>query len=96
MPPAPVQGLSSPVLACLACRGRLRLSTNSLLAAQFGCALGDGPFGLIIRTGTAKLTAAPDVYAAGDAACVPHGAHWVSADGATASVSLHRSLVFNA
>ncbi|QYU68520.1 hypothetical protein J4558_27650 [Leptolyngbya sp. 15MV] len=75
-----------------ACRGGL----NSLLAAQFGCALGDGPFGLIIRTGTAKLTAAPDVYAAGDAACVPHGAHWVSADGVTAGVSLHRSLVFNA
>lgn len=74
----------------LAPRSRL----NSPIAAQLGCALDDGPFGPIIRTDPAKLTSVPGVYAAGDAARAPHNASWAAADGVTAGISLHQSLVF--
>lgn len=74
----------------LAPRSRL----NSPIAEQLGCALDDGPFGPVIRTDTAKLTTVPGVYAAGDAARAPHNATWAAADGVTAGVSLHQSLVF--
>lgn len=67
---------------------------NSSLAEQLGCALDDGPFGPVIRTDAAKLTTVPGVYAAGDAARAPHNASWAAADGVTAGVSLHQSLVF--
>lgn len=67
---------------------------NSSIAEQLGCALDDGPFGPVIRTDAAKLTTVPGVYAAGDAARAPHNATWASADGVTAGVSLHQSLVF--
>jgi thioredoxin reductase len=36
----------------------------------------------------------PGVYAAGDIARAPHNASWASADGVTAGVFLHQSLVF--
>jgi thioredoxin reductase len=42
----------------------------------------------------AKLTTVPGVYAAGDAARAPYNASWPAADGVTAGVSLHQSLVF--
>jgi thioredoxin reductase len=74
----------------LAPRSRL----NSPIAEQLGCALDDGPFGPVVRTDTAKLTTVPGVYAAGDAARAPHNASWAAADGVTAGVSLHQSLVF--
>lgn len=74
----------------LAPRSRL----NSPIAAQLSCALDDGPFGQIIRTDPAKLTSVPGVYAAGDAARAPHNASWAAADGVTAGISLHQSLVF--
>lgn len=74
----------------LAPRSRL----NSPIAEQLGCALDDGPFGSVIRTDAAKLTTVPGVYAAGDAARAPHNATWAAADGVTAGVSLHQSLVF--
>lgn len=74
----------------LAPRSRL----NSPIAAQLGCVLDDGPFGPIIRTDPAKLTSVPGVYAAGDAARAPHNASWAAADGVTAGISLHQSLVF--
>jgi len=67
---------------------------NSPIAEQLGCALDDGPFGPVIRTDAAKLTTVPGVYAAGDAARAPHNASWAAADGVTAGVSLHQSLVF--
>jgi thioredoxin reductase len=56
--------------------------------------LDDGPFGLVIRTDEKKLTTMPGVYAAGDIARAPHNASWASADGVTAGVFLHQSLVF--
>jgi thioredoxin reductase len=74
----------------LAPRSRL----NSPIAEQLGCALDDGPFGPVIRADAAKLTTVPGVYAAGDAARAPHNASWAAADGVTAGVSLHQSLVF--
>lgn len=74
----------------LAPRSRL----NSPIAERLGCALDDGPFGPVIRTDAAKLTSVPGVYAAGDIARAPHNASWAAADGVTAGVSLHQSLVF--
>ena len=75
----------------LAPRSRL----NSSIAERLGCALDDGPFGAIIRTDAAKLTSIPSVYAAGDIARAPHNATWAAADGVTAGISLHQSLVFD-
>lgn len=71
-----------------------RSCLNSPIAAQLGCMLDDGPFGPVIHTDAAKLTSVPGVYAAGDAARVPHNASWAAADGVTAGISLHQSLVF--
>ncbi len=71
-----------------------RTRLNSPIAEQLGCLLDDGPFGPVIRTDAAKLTTVGGVYAAGDAARVPHNATWAAADGVTAGVSLHQALVF--
>ena len=71
-----------------------RSKLNSPIAERLGCALDDGPFGPIVRTDAAQLTSAPGVYAAGDIARAPHNASWASADGVTAGISLHQSLVF--
>jgi len=71
-----------------------RTRLNSPIAEQLGCALDDGPLGPVIRTDPAKMTTVVGVYAAGDAARVPHNATWAAADGVTAGVSLHQALVF--
>ncbi len=71
-----------------------RSQLNSPIAERLGCALDDGPFGKIVRTDAARLTTVPGVYAAGDIARVPHNASWAAADGVTAGISLHQSLVF--
>lgn len=71
-----------------------RTRLNSPIAEQLGCALHDGPFGPVIRTDEKKLTSVPGVYAAGDIARVPHNASWAAADGVTAGIFLHQSLVF--
>lgn len=71
-----------------------RTRLNSPIAEQLGCAIDDTPLGPVIRTDAAKLTTAPGVYAAGDIARSPHNATWAAADGVTAGVSLHQSLVF--
>lgn len=67
---------------------------NSPIAEQLGCVLNDGPFGLVIHTDEKKQTTVPGVYAAGDIARAPHNASWAAADGVTAGVFLHQSLVF--
>ncbi|HEU4630296.1 MAG TPA: NAD(P)/FAD-dependent oxidoreductase [Gemmatimonadaceae bacterium] len=69
-----------------------RTRMASPLAEQLGCAFDAGPFGAVIRTDARKETTVPGVYAAGDAARVPHNATWASADGVTAGVSAHQSL----
>lgn len=71
-----------------------RARLNSPIAEQLGCVVEEGPFGPLIRTDAAKRTSIPGVYAAGDIARAPHSATWASADGVTAGVSLHQSLVF--
>jgi thioredoxin reductase len=67
---------------------------NSPLAERLGCAFDDGPFGPVIRTDATKLTTAAGMYAAGDIARAPHRVSWAVADGVTAGVSVHQSLVF--
>lgn len=71
-----------------------RSKLNSPIAEQLGCMLDEGPFGPIVRTDAAQLTSVAGVYAAGDIARAPHNATWASADGVTAGISLHQSLVF--
>ena len=69
---------------------RTRLA--STLAEQLGCTIDHGPFGPIVRTDARKETSVPGVFAAGDAARVPHNASFASADGVMAGVSAHQSL----
>lgn len=71
-----------------------RSRMNSPLAERLGCALDEGPFGPVIRTDASKLTTLAGVYAAGDIARAPHSVSWAVADGVTAGVSVHQSLVF--
>ena len=71
-----------------------RTHMSSPLAERLGCAFDDGPFGPVVRTDARKETTVPGVYCAGDAARTPHNATWAAADGATAGVMAHQSLVF--
>jgi thioredoxin reductase len=71
-----------------------RTRLNSKVAHLLGCEMDEGRFGLIIRTDPHKLTTVPGVYAAGDIARSAHNVTWASADGVTAGVAVHRSLVF--
>jgi len=73
---------------------RSRLS--SPLATQLGCVVDQGPAGPIIRTDANRETTVPGVHAAGDIARAPHSVSWAVADGVTAGVAVHRSLVFPA
>jgi thioredoxin reductase len=67
---------------------------NSDIASQLGCAVVDGPFGSFIQTDEWKKTTVEGVFAAGDITRAAHTATWASADGVTAGVAVHRSLVF--
>ncbi len=69
-------------------------SFGSPLAEQLGAEVETGPMGPVIRTDDDKMTTVPGVYAAGDIARMPHSVSWAVADGVTAGVSAHRSLVF--
>ncbi len=71
-----------------------RTRLNSEIAHQLGCELDEGAFGPIIRTDPQKMTTVPGVFAAGDITRSAHNATWASADGVTAGMALHRSLVF--
>jgi thioredoxin reductase len=71
-----------------------RTRLNSEIAQQLGCDLDDGIFGSIIRTDDAKMTTVPGVYAAGDITRSAHNVTWASADGVTAGMAVHRSLIF--
>jgi thioredoxin reductase len=71
-----------------------RTRLNSGIAQRLGCDMEEGPFGSIIRTDGWKMTSVSGVYAAGDITRAAHNATWASADGVTAGVALHRSLVF--
>jgi thioredoxin reductase len=67
---------------------------NSDLASQLGCTLHEGPFGRFIQTDEWKATTVDGVFAAGDITRAAHTATWASADGVTAGIAVHRSLVF--
>jgi thioredoxin reductase len=71
-----------------------RTQLNSAIAAQLGCELDEGAFGPVIRTDAVRMTTVPGVYAAGDVARDAHNVTWAAADGVTAGVAVHRSLVF--
>jgi thioredoxin reductase len=69
---------------------------NCEIAAQLDLAMDAAPWGQMIRTDGFKMTSVKGVYAAGDIARGGHAVAWAVADGVTAGVSLHRSLVFPA
>ncbi|MDQ5822855.1 MAG: NAD(P)/FAD-dependent oxidoreductase [Chloroflexota bacterium] len=71
-----------------------RTRLNSEIAQQLGCELDEGAFGSMIRTDDAKMTTVPGVYAVGDITRSVHNVTWASADGVTAGMAVHRSLVF--
>ena len=71
-----------------------RTRLNSEIAQRLGCELDEGRFGSIIRTDDAKMTTVSGVYAAGDITRDAHSVTWASADGVTAGVAVHRSLIF--
>lgn len=71
-----------------------RTRLNSEIARQLGCEMDEAPFGRIIRTDAAKMTTVPGVYAAGDITRGAHNVTWASADGVTAGMAVHRSLIF--
>jgi thioredoxin reductase len=67
---------------------------NSDIAQQLGCELTEGRFGPVVRTDDSRMTTVPGVYAAGDIVRDAHTLTWASADGVTAGLAVHRSLVF--
>lgn len=67
---------------------------NSDIAQQLGCELEDGPVGKFIRTDGTKMTTVAGVFAAGDITRGAHTIAWATADGVTAGMAVHRSLVF--
>ena len=71
-----------------------KFSIGAPLAAQLECELEDSPFGQIIKTdGLKKETSVPGVFAAGDCARPVHNISAAVADGATAGIFAHQSLV---
>jgi len=50
----------------------------------------------VLRVDAMKMTTVPGVYGAGDLAMMFSNATLASADGLTAGVSMHRSMVFDA
>lgn len=71
-----------------------RTRLNSEIAQGLGCELDEGRFGSIVRTDGTKMTTVSGVYAAGDITRDAHSVTWASADGVTAGMAVHRSLVF--
>jgi thioredoxin reductase len=71
-----------------------RTRLNSDVAQQLGCEMDEGTWGPVIRTDDQRMTTVPGVYAAGDITRSAHNVTWASADGVTAGLALHRSLVF--
>ena len=67
---------------------------NSRIAEHLGCELDDGQFGAIVRTDAERTTTVTGVYAAGDIIRGAHTVTWAAADGVTAGMAVHRSLIF--
>jgi thioredoxin reductase len=71
-----------------------RTRLNSTIGEQLGCQVEAGVLGPIITTDPQKMTTVIGVYAAGDITRAAHNVTWASADGVTAGLAVHRSLVF--
>lgn len=71
-----------------------RTRLNSEIAQQLGCVLDDAQLGPIIRTDAEKMTSVAGVYAAGDITRGAHTVTFAAADGVTAGLAVHRSLIF--
>lgn len=82
----------TPELTALYLGPRTRL--NSAIAQQLSCELEEGTFGSVIRTDATQMTTVAGVYAAGDITRSAHNITWASADGVTAGMAAHRSLIF--
>ena len=67
---------------------------NSPIAGHLGCETEEGSVGPVIRTNAEKMTTVPGVYAVGDITRSAHTVSWAIADGVTAGLAVHRSLVF--
>lgn len=68
---------------------------NSDIGRQLGCEIDGAPFGQTIRTDPQMMTTVPGVYAAGDITRGAHTVTWACADGVTAALAVHRSLIFD-
>lgn len=64
------------------------------IAESLGCALEETPAGKIISTDALKATSVPGIYAAGDTARAFGNITLSSADGVTAGLGVHQSLMF--
>ena len=71
-----------------------RTHLNSAIPEQLGCELEETALGPIIRVDAERMTTVPGVYAAGDVTRGAHTVTWAAADGVTAGLAVHRSLVF--
>ena len=71
-----------------------RTRLNSVIAQQLGCELEETPLGPIVRVDAERMTTVSGVYAAGDITRGAHTVTWAAADGVTAGLAVHRSLVF--
>ena len=70
-----------------------RTGMASPLAEQLGCRVDKAPYGPMVRTNEWKETSVAGVYAAGDVARAAHTASWAAADGVSAGIGVHQSLV---
>lgn len=70
------------------------LHLRGTLPQDLGCTLEDSPAGQIIATHASKATSVPGVFAAGDSARAYGNITLSSADGVTAALGLHQSLMF--
>jgi thioredoxin reductase len=71
-----------------------RTRLNSPIPQQLGCELEDAPLGQIVRVDGDRMTTVPGVFAAGDITRGAHTVTWAAADGVTAGLAVHRSLIF--
>lgn len=70
-----------------------RTHLSSSIATRLGCGLEEGPSGAFLRTDGTRATTVPGVFAAGDIARGAHTVAFAVADGVTAGLAAHRSLV---
>lgn len=68
---------------------------NSTIADELGCSVVPSPLGRVIVTDDARQTTVERVFAAGDIARTAQNITFACADGVTAAMAIHRSLLSN-